>query len=372
MKKNFVLLGLIAAVIMIKSNAASAQTAFSAPGANGAVLSWIESSNADAERQLRQVAGSATHDGALVVLNQLNQLEQDRAQVRIDLEQVFLRFMPGGEEFSLDSSVLLGRYQLEEILLPLRDFLEASNRGYKAYGSSRPLPNPSPGRYSEMELKELQAALETIAAIRYRECLIELEQRLAGSLPQQVLIAPAALNVLYTGVENPLRVFGGQADPESLELRGPGIRFDQESGLWMVKPDKPGPLVIQLVGKAPNGQNVSGEANFEARRVPDPVIVIGGRSDGIIKKNEVVGLSGIAARNDDFLFDAGYTVKGFEMVYTPEYGSPVSAKTSGNKFTEDMLGILKRTRSGDRLLFRVAVELPDGLIKTLSPTFYVR
>ena len=112
MKKNFVLLGLIAAAIMIKSNAASAQTAFSAPGANGAVLSWIESSNADAERQLRKVAGSATHDGALVVLNQLNQLEQDRAQVRIDLEQVFLRFMPWGEEFSLDSSVLLGRYQL--------------------------------------------------------------------------------------------------------------------------------------------------------------------------------------------------------------------------------------------------------------------
>ncbi len=341
-------------------------------GPASTLLTLMDGVTLQAEEALRTDASEAACEGCALILRDTEKLRAMRQTLRQDLDRVFGLAGTPLANSGPDSTVLLGRYQLEELLLPLRDFLQTSRRDFGGSDLSGFISDPAAGRYSSQQLAALRATLEGIASVQHRDCLYSLRVRLAGAMPQPVLIVPAALNVLYTGVENPLRVFAAGADPQSVRVSGPGVRYDTASAQWFVKPVSPGTITISLNGQAPGGQPVQGNAVFEARRVPEPLIYIGGRADGIIVKRDITGQSGISARNDDFMFAAGYTINGFEMVYTPEYGSPVSSKTPGNKFTEEMLAVLKRTNPGDRLLFRVAVAFPDGYIKTLSPQFYVR
>jgi len=334
-------------------------------------LVWMDAALAQAANALRQKASQPDCSSCLDVLTQLDQVENLRRVMRKDMDQWMRRYAEGFA--SGDSSVLLGRYPLEEMQLPLKDFLEACQREWSGDGNAADaLASLQPGRYTQNTVLGLRTELEMVAAFKTQAVLHALDGKLAASLPQPILIAPAALNVLYTGVDNPLRVYGGTADPASIKLEGPGVRYDEPSEQWVAKPTNPGPVELRLTGLAPGGRAVQGSATFEARRVPEPLIYIGGRSDGVLVQRDINGQTGIAARNDDFLFAAGYAIRGFELVYTPEYGSPVLAKTPGNKFTDEMLAVFKRTKPGDRLLFRVAVEYPDGSIKTLSPTFYLR
>jgi len=335
------------------------------------MFAQVEQEAATLRQKAEKGRSSAECGGCAIVLSHLERLEALRSAMLEDGNKWARRYTEALE--TGDSSVLLGRYLLEELILPLKDFLQGCSRAWpEAQLPSAPVPAWQPGRYSRVAIKAMRMELDVLAAFQAQALLHFLDDELAASLPQPVLIAPAALNVLYTGVANPLRVYGGAADPATLKLEGPGVRFDDTLQQWVAKPMTPGPVVVRLTGLAPGGNAVQGSATFEARRVPEPLIYIGGRSDGVLVQRDINGQTGIAARNDDFLFAAGYTIRGFELVYTPEYGSPVLAKTPGNKFTDEMMAVLKRTKPGDRLLFRVAVEYPDGSIKTLSPTFYLR
>lgn len=283
-----------------------------------------------------------------------------------DLNRAFDAFAVGPD------SLLMGRLDMAALQLPLKD-LEGMLTGLLDEPLSWPnSPSYRPGLYRRAELDVLYMEQRGLANGMLLAVLDALEGQLDDAVDVPVFIAPEALNMLYTGIDNPVRVFAGNADPESVSLKGPGVKPTEEPGVWTVKPDAPGPVELTLNGRSPSGSPVQGSAMFRALRVPEPEIYVAGRADGVLVKRGLTAQTGVAARHDEFLLDVGYTIKGFEVVYTPEYGSPASAKTPGNKFSAEMLQILSRTKPGDRVVFRVAVQWPDGSIKTLSPVYYVR
>lgn len=285
---------------------------------------------------------------------------------RRDLARGLMRLTGGMDT----GEVLVGRMDGAALFLPLKDFMFTLHEISGREGAFEEAVEP--GVYSRSELNSVSFLLDRHAAFQLRDVLAEMEKQVEDALPKPVIIAPVALNVLYTGVENPVKVIAGSASPETVQLSGSEVRKGEEPGIWYIKPTNPGPVTIQVEGTTPSGGKVNGSAEFTARRVPMPKVYVAGRTDGIIIKKDMAAQSGISARNDNFLFEADYEVKGFEMVYTPEYGSPVSKKTPGNKFTPEQLDLLQRTKPGDRLLFRVSVGMPDGSIQKVSPIYYVR
>jgi hypothetical protein len=336
-------------------------------GFAGLLLSWLEAENHQSASQLRSLAAREDCADCSRLLAAMDRWDEQIVAAGMSWGSWERRHFAGA-----DSAAVLGTLDWEEALLPLNDFFALSYREYGQSNPSRPMPSPTPGRYSLSDWQRMRAEWRCLMAFRYGELLDLWRDELAAASPQPVLIAPAALRVLYTGVNNPLVVYGGASEPTTVQLKGAGAWRDSLSGQWYARPEKPGSAEIRLEGRDPAGRTVRGSASFEARRVPDPQIFVAGRADGLLMKKEISGASGLAARNEEFFLDAGYAVRGFDLVFTPEYGSPVSAKTAGNKFSEAQLAILQRTKPGDRLLFRVAVEFPDGSVKTLSPTFFVR
>ncbi|MFT7589311.1 MAG: hypothetical protein ACI959_001528 [Limisphaerales bacterium] len=270
--------------------------------------------------------------------------------------------------------VLLGRMDAQSLLLPLEDFVFSAAR---ETGHIEELEHDfrallGPGVYFRSDLKIIGSLMDRFVSFKTLGELNYLKGQLEDVLPKPVVISPAALNILYTGVENPVNVLAGTADPSTVTLIGPGVRKGEESGLWYVKPVEPGPVTLKVSGQTPSGGIIQGSAEFTARRVPNPKVYIAGRTDGVITKSDIATQTGISARNDNFLFEVSYEIKGFEIVYTPEYGSPVTKNTPGNKFSADQLALLQKTKSGDRLLFRVSIGMPDGSIQKVSPIYFVR
>lgn len=331
-----------------------------------ALLLRMAQVNASREEGLRDAANQPSCTACTAIVRQLDGLAETHQLFQQDVHRAFSAFAEGPD------SLLMGRLDMAGLQLPLQDFLGALERLVPGVSAGQADPVYVPGLYRRADLNQLRLEQEGIAMLAYREALAVLAGKLEEAAPVPVLIAPAELNLLYTGIDNRVRVYVGGALPESVVLEGPGARATDEPGYWTVNPTDPGPVTLRVTGRSPSGKSVQGTASFTARRVPEPSVYVAGRTDGILIKQNLTAQTGISARNDDFFLDAGFTIKGFELVYTPEYGSPVSAKTPGNKFSAEMMQILNRTKPGDRLIFRVAVAWPDGSIKTLSPVFYVR
>ena len=327
---------------------------------------YVESLNSETVQDLSKATERPGCSGCMDIAGRLDRTLTAHQTFKEDLARAFDAYAIGPD------SLLLGRLDLASLQLALSDFTGITKQLIPSAAIAATDMTYRPGLYRRLELGLIRSEQQMVAAMVLQQALRALTRDLASSIPQPVLIAPQSLNVLYTGLDNPVRVFAGGADPASVVLEGPGVRKGEEAGIWIVKPESPGNTILRVRGTAPGGQLIRGEATFSARRVPEPDVYVGGRADGVLVKSSITAQSGIAARHDDFLLDAGYSIRGFELVYTPEYGSPVASKTPGNKFTPEMMTILNRTKPGDRLIFRVAVQWPDGSIKTLSPLFYVR
>ena len=321
----------------------------------------------------RAAADISGCEGCVALLDQVDDLERAQTNFRTDMQRGMEDMLSKAE----NDTLLMGRYDLQKLFLPFRDYVGQEDLvlGKEENGNADReigLMGLEPGPVAIGDIQQFGVILDGHVRYRMTVALTELEGKLDDALPKPVAVVPTALNLLYSGVDNPVKVWAGNAVPSSVELIGPNVEATDEPGVFTVRPDEPGTLELEVKGKTPGGGDVNGVATFQVRRVPKPKIIVAGRDDGILVKNDVSGTSGIVARNDDFLYTVGYKVMGFEMVFTPEYGSPVTINTAGNAFNDKMRNVLKGTRRGDRLLFRVRVEYPDGNARTMSSTFYVR
>lgn len=336
------------------------------PVPGDALLAYWDGRYTDALAETKTLLEAEDCTACAALRPKLDRIETVQRLFLEDLNRAFDAFAVGPD------SLLLGRLDMAALQLPLKD-LQGMLTGLLDEPLTWPAsPSYRPGLYRRAELEVLYMEQRGLANGMLLAVIDALESQLDDAVDVPVFIAPEALNMLYTGLDNPVRVFAGNADPESVTLKGPGAAPTNEPGVWTVKPEVPGPVELVLEGRSPSGAMVQGSAQFRALRVPEPDVFVAGRSDGVLVKRSITAQTGVSARHDEFLLNVGYTIKGFELVYTPEYGSPATAKTPGNKFSAEMLQILARTKPGDRVVFRVAVQWPDGSIKTLSPIFYVR
>jgi gliding motility-associated protein GldM len=191
--------------------------------------------------------------------------------------------------------------------------------------------------------------------------------------PGSVVISPTAMNVLYIGVENPIEITAGNANPSTVSASGCGIKSAGGSGKYIAAPSgAPRKESIVVSGKTNEGDPVSGQMEFRIARIPDPYFYLGDKKGGGVSKEFVQGQAGIIARNPDFVFDLPYRVISFDMIYAPRSGPVISTKADGNRFTEEQKTVFGRLRGGDRLFFsNVKVRMPDETTREVNTSFTI-
>ncbi|MEZ5014801.1 MAG: gliding motility protein GldM [Chitinophagales bacterium] len=184
----------------------------------------------------------------------------------------------------------------------------------------------------------------------------------------KAVVSPTAMNVLYIGVDNPIKISVPGYASDKVSASGCGISHVKGEE-YVARPTSVGEEAINVSVKTAKGTENSSE-NFRIRRIPDPYAYILNTKGGPLKIGEFKAIDYIIVKNPDFVFNIPYQVKSFEMVFAPKIGNVISDISNSNKFSQLMLDIQKKAKPGDTIVLQnVTVKMPDGTNRAINTSF---
>ncbi len=190
-----------------------------------------------------------------------------------------------------------------------------------------------------------------------------------------ITVSPVNLNVLYAGLDNPLRISAAgfpNEDVSATITKGLNLNKTSEEGVYETNP--PGELINEKVKvsvsvKKEEGRKTLGSKTFRIRRVPDPEAAINGTiTSGEIKTGTLKASQGIGAVLRDFEFKGvNFDVTSYELLYVPQRQDPRIYQNKGWRYSQDVKNALQNAKPGDQVIFRdITAKGPDGSSRKLN------
>ena len=183
----------------------------------------------------------------------------------------------------------------------------------------------------------------------------------------KAVVSPTAMNVLYIGIDNPIKISVPGFASEKVTASGCGItRVKGEE--YIARPTTAGEDKIVVSAKSEKSSETS-EEKFRVRRIPDPYVYVLNTKGGALKLGEFKAAESIIVKNPDFVFQVPYTVVSFELAHAPKIGSVLADVSNSNKFSSMMKDIQKKAKAGDKIVIEAIVKMPDGRTVPVNTSF---
>ncbi|OAV65463.1 gliding motility-associated protein GldM [Bacteroidales bacterium Barb6] len=193
-------------------------------------------------------------------------------------------------------------------------------------------------------------------------------------------VAPTLMNVLYAGIENPIRIAVPGIPSGNVSATMTNGSLTRNGDVWVARPTKVGTeAVVSVSARMSDGRMVEMAKNaFRVRALPDPMPyleykdtngnTLKYRGGTPITKRDLLTADGILAAIDDDLLNVPFTVLRFEITTFDSFGNAIPEVTEGTKFSERQKSLLRNIARGKQLyITRVAVKGPDGVERQISP-----
>ena len=182
-------------------------------------------------------------------------------------------------------------------------------------------------------------------------------------------ISPTKMNVLYQSLANPVSISvpGVTAGIRATISNG---RIEQRGGEFFAYPSDLDPngvrTKIEVFAMVSGQERLMGSMSFRVKEVPPPIAEIGGKSQGTIRKEELLAEMGIFAEAKDFDFDLKYTVTQFNVSIQGTYAKDYPS--SSNMFTEDQKREFRQLTPGSSFYINnIKAKGDNGIVKDLAP-----
>lgn len=196
-----------------------------------------------------------------------------------------------------------------------------------------------------------------------------------------VVVSPTGMNVLYTGIENPIDVSVPGVGPDDIKLRAtngtlttgkvknPAGQFFR--GNWIIKPNAPGQNVQIYVTADINGKPMTfAPLEFRVKPLPTPVAVFATKNGGTVTKNTAISQQGVFATLPDFDFQLVYNITGFTVLIS-DRGEDFEEKSTSSTLTQKQKDLINRLTRGKNFYFKdIQAKGPDGRVKDLPPMIF--
>jgi gliding motility-associated protein GldM len=177
-----------------------------------------------------------------------------------------------------------------------------------------------------------------------------------------ITISPTKMNVFYVGVDNPVEI----SVPGGPERVIPTISVGSirpEGKDWIVSglPKNAREAIVSVNAVFAGKTKSMGNMKFRLKSVPDPVVKVGGKSEGFISKSILLASPYVTCEMPvGFDFDIRYSVTAFTFV-TDVSGDIIPFKVSaGNRFTPEIMKIIEKAGKNKRFwIEQVSVKGPD-------------
>lgn len=184
-------------------------------------------------------------------------------------------------------------------------------------------------------------------------------------------VSATAMNVFYSGVDNPLSISAPGFKPADIIVRAQGanVKNSGKDYIARVNGNENKEAKIIVAAKIDGKEVVLSNNIFRIKPLPRPTTVLNGisrdevRSVGFFKSfNEVT------AEIPDFLFDVKINVESFVCNIITSNGRSYRYNSSSNKLTEEMKKAIASLVTGDMVLFKdVRAKMPDGSSVIIYP-----
>lgn len=188
--------------------------------------------------------------------------------------------------------------------------------------------------------------------------------------PNSATISADKMNVVYRGVVNPMTIsFAGVSD-NNVSASAPGMTKGGKPGKYEIRPGQGTELTINVTAKLPDGKPVSDKKTFRIKGIPAPAGTIRGEQ-GVVKgpKSSLL-VSTVGAKLNDFDFEVGLDVVGFNIKVP---GKP-TVVVSGSKLNSQAQAILSAVSRGDQVtISEIKVKLVGAgsyMLPRTAPVIY--
>ncbi len=169
--------------------------------------------------------------------------------------------------------------------------------------------------------------------------------------PPACAISVNKLNVFYVGVDNPISIVVRGVPKEQVVVKGDGLNLRKIPGDnddYTVTATTPGTGYITVSG----GDLKPMKFQYRVKKIPDPVPRLGNKHrGGTMGNGELNAQGGISAVLENFDFDAGCDVVGFEVTYLAKRQDPFTMFNSGGRFNDQVSDFVKKAKPGDVYFF---------------------
>jgi len=184
------------------------------------------------------------------------------------------------------------------------------------------------------------------------------------------------MNVFYIGVDNPVTVAaaGYSVEDVSLDIPGATIRDSSVKGHYAIRVDKPGKIMVSIRAKSKEGGvKQVGAMEVRVKRIPDPIVKVGGIAGGGMQAATFRLQIAPAAVLENFDFDTKFKITAFEMSVLPKgrevLGPFKVTSATGCRFTDkdEIKKVMPMLRAGDKVFIEgIKAVGPDGKVRDLS------
>ncbi|MDR0660317.1 MAG: gliding motility protein GldM [Prevotellaceae bacterium] len=178
-------------------------------------------------------------------------------------------------------------------------------------------------------------------------------------------VSPSKMNVLYSGIPNPLDISVGAgvpADKIRAEVKGGGT-LPRQGEQFMVTPAAGSKAMSIVVSAEIDGkwQNM-GTSEFRVKPVPPPTAVVDGIQGKTATKGQLASSQGLkAVPPSDFDFDAKFTITSFEVSVVNNEGYTQDEPSSGPYFNDKHRRMFGNMRNNSQVtITKIKANGPSG------------
>ncbi|NJK97368.1 MAG: hypothetical protein HC905_22860 [Bacteroidales bacterium] len=185
-------------------------------------------------------------------------------------------------------------------------------------------------------------------------------------------VEPVRMNVLYVGVENPIKIAASGYDASDLSASIDNGTISGGNGEYVVKPKEPGSAIVTV---SSNGKEIQ-KTPFRVKVVPDPIAAIKCKNDlktsGGISKKELLEDKKITVLMRNFDFDLSFEVVSFIMSSTVPNSLTVREEISkSSDFSQQQIDLINSLIVNQKLMIEeINIKGSDGVKRKLSPMVF--
>ena len=183
------------------------------------------------------------------------------------------------------------------------------------------------------------------------------------------VISADKMSVFYIGLDNPISVSvpGVPPDKINVKITGPATYTQKGGGTFEIKPTGTGSVKVSVYSTVDKGEKLMGERTFRLLPVPEPMIVVGGKTAGQNISIADLQNARVDAILKDFLFDGvRFTVTRFEVLASIG-GLTQSVQVNGNTMDAAARNMIAKLGPKQMLIIgNIFVKGPDGKERPVS------